>query len=332
MQRWELDAPQSLVLRTLPDPEPRATEVVVDIVCSAVSPGTELHAFRSGPTEMMVAPGYLAAGTVRSVGAEVTACQRGDRVRLAAPHGSVAAVEADSVTVLPDEVDFAEACLTHLAGLGHYTLHAGDYLAGDEVAVVGLGLVGMCTAAVATMVGARVHALDVAPERLSFASQLGFASYDARDPQTPGLVQAAAFGGVDVVVDTSGSWAGLLTATRVARKGTRISVLGVNRRPPDPRVGEQLFDELLGFPARFHYENLRLTGCGFHPREQVEPSAKWTAERCYHYLLDRMAAGRLDLAPLITDRISPADLGAVMQELDRGDLGRLGVVIEWTRG
>lgn len=329
MQRWDLDAPRSLVLRTLPDPEPRASEVVVEIACTAVSPGTELHAFRSGPTDMMVSPGYLAAGTVRSVGTEVVDLRRGDRVRLAAPHGSVAVVEAASVTVLPDGVDFAQACLTHLAGLGHYCLHAGDYRAGVDVAVVGLGLVGMCTAAVATLVGARVHALDVAPQRLALAAELGLAGYDARDPQVRERVQAAALGGIDVVVDTSGSWAGLLTATRVARKGTRISVLGVNRRPPDPQVGAELFDELLSFPSRFHYEGLRITGCGFHPRAHIEPSAEWTAERCYRYLLDMMAAGRLDLAGLITDRIPPADLGTVMQELDQGHLGRLGIVVDW---
>ena len=330
MQRWDLDAPRSLVLRTLPDPEPLASDVVVEIACTAVSPGTEVHAFRSGPTDMMVSPGYLAAGTVRAVGAEVVDVRPGDRVRLAAPHGSVAVVEAASVTVLPDDVDFAQACFTHLAGLGHYCLHAGDYRAGDDVAVIGLGLVGMCTAAVATLVGARVHALDVAPERLALATDHGFAAYDARDPREHERAQAAALGGIDVVVDTSGAWTGLLTAARVARKGTRISVLGVNRRPPDPQVGAELFDELLSFPSRFHYEGLRLTGCGFHPRQDSELSAEWTAERCYRYLLDMMATGRLDLGGLITDRIRPGELGMVMQELDEGSPGRLGIIVDWS--
>ena len=329
MRTWEIAAPRELVFREQPDPQPGPEDVLVEIVCSAISPGTELHAYRTGPTEMMTSPGYLAAGTVIARGSEVDSVEVGARVRVSAPHASLALVPADGVTVLPDAVSFEEGCLTHLAGLGHYALHAGDYRAGDEVAVVGLGLVGMCSASVAELVGARVHGLDVVGSRLGRASDLGFATYDATDPAFAEAVSEASFGGIDVVIDTSGSWSGALTAVRVARKGTRISMLGVNRRPPDPEVGAELFAELLDFPARFHYESLRLTGCSFHPRSAVEPSAAWTAERCYRYLLDAMAAGRLDLGPLITDRVSPEEVGPMMEALDRGNLDHLAVIVNW---
>jgi threonine dehydrogenase-like Zn-dependent dehydrogenase len=326
---WELVGPRELEIRSRPDPEPGEDEVVVDIACTAVSPGTELHAYRSGPTSMMVAPGYLAVGTVRSVGSAADPDLGGRRVLLSAPHGSVARVDATSVTPIPDDVDFAGAVFTHLAGLGHASLHSGDYRAGDDVAVVGAGLVGMSTALVAEMVGARVHVIDIDPVRLELPARLGFDTYDAGSDDLSETIRAASVAGPAVVVDTSGSWSGFHTAVRVARRRTRVCVIGVNRSLPTAETGREVFDELLTFPARFHYEGLRIIGCAGHPRQGDPSGDDWTLGRCRSYLLEAMAQGRLDLTPLISERVSPGDLPRVMDSFDAGDERPFGVVIDW---
>lgn len=329
MEVWELVAPRELELRSRPDPEPGEGDVVVDIACTGVSPGTELYAYRSGPTSMMVAPGYLAAGTVRSVGATADAGLVGRRVMLSAPHGSVARVDATSVTPIPDGVDFEGAVFTHLAGLGHASLHSGDYRAGDDVAVVGAGLVGMSTALVGELVGARVHVIDIDPVRLELPERLGFEVYDAGSDDLGESVQAASVAGPAIVVDTSGSWSGFHTAVRVARKRTRVCVLGVNRVLPNAETGRGVFDELLTFPAKFHYEGLRIIGCAGHPREGDLSGDDWTLGRCRSYLLEAMAQGRLDLTALISERATPADLPRVMKSFDTGEDRPFGVVIDW---
>lgn len=330
MRVWELDAPRSLVLRSGPDPEPSSDEVAVEIAFTAVSPGTELHAYRSGPTQMMTRPGYLATGVVRAAGANVTTEIVGRRVVLSAPHGSTAVVEVSAITAIPDGVGSAESALTHLAGLGHASLHAGEYRAGDDVAVIGAGLVGLCAALVAEFAGARVQVIDIDPSRIEFARRIGLKAYDARASGVGEEVRDASSGGPAIVIDTSGAWEGLLGAAKIARRGTRVCVLGVNRLPPEPVVARALFDELLTFPARFHYEGIRLIGCAGHPRDAREEGG-WTLGRCREYLLEAMARGRLDLAPLVTERLEPDALPNVMQRLDESSDRPLGVVLDWSR-
>lgn len=329
MDLWELTAPGEMRLGSHPDPEPGPGQVLVELACTAVSPGTELHAYRSGPSAMMTAPGYLAAGLIRSVGPGAEGTEVGSRVVLSAPHGSMAVVDAATVTEIPDGVPFETASLTHLASLGHACLHAGGYRAGDDVAVVGAGLVGMCTALVAELSGARVHVLDILEERLDLPRRRGLFAHRAdRDDLAEQFAEVSATGPA-VVVDTSGSWSGLHSATQISRKGTRICVLGVNRQPPPAEVGESLFEELLTFPARFHYEGLHFIGCSGHPRGEPGFADDWTQDRGRTYLLEAMARGRLDLGELITDRVAPDELASVMDAMDHGDPGSLGVILDW---
>jgi threonine dehydrogenase-like Zn-dependent dehydrogenase len=56
---------------------------------------------------------------------------------------------------------------------------------------------------------------------------------------------------------------------------------------------------------------------------------RWTVEKCRAYLLEAMASGRMDLSPLITDRVSPRELPEVMDRLDRGTRSGLAVVLDW---
>lgn len=329
MKLWEIEAPRKLTYTTVPDPAPGVGEALISIDFTGVSPGTELFAFRSGPTEMMTAPGYLATGTVADLGSGTTGIALGTRVLLSAPHGSMAVRSVDKLTPLPDDVGSDVACFTHLASLGHRCLHAGGYRPGDDVAVVGAGLVGVCTALVANLAGARVHSLDVLAERLALPQRLGIAVYDAGSAKLVDDITSASLQGIDLVVDTSGHWSGLYTATKVARHGSTICVLGVNRTLPSPETGQQLFDELFSFPSRFHYEGLTIVGCGGHPATADTPGT-WFSKRAYEYLLGAMSDGRLDLDPLLTDHIEPSALDSLMGDIDAGQFSGLGAVLDWS--
>lgn len=330
MKRWEIVAPRELAFNEMEASRPGPGEVLVEVMTSVVSPGTELYAYREGPNPMMTIPGYLSAGIVREVGEGVSGIATGQRVRIGGPHESMTVAKAANVVPLPDGVGFDVGALVHLASLGHRCLHASNYRAGDDVAVIGLGLVGMCTALVALRSGARVHAIDVVASRIDLARSLGIQAYDATDPDLGDHVTAATLRGVDVVVDTSGSWAGLLTAMQVSRTSTSVSVIGVNRFPPDADISQKLHEEMLTFPARFHYEGTKIVGCSGHPRQDKVAYEDWSAERAYAYLLDEMAAGRLDLTPLIGSRIAPDGLADVMRAFDEGRQSSIGVAIDWS--
>jgi threonine dehydrogenase-like Zn-dependent dehydrogenase len=330
MKRWKIVAPRTLELLELEDPTPGPGEVLVRITHSVVSPGTELYAYREGPNPMMTIPGYLSAGEVVALGSGVEGVVVGQRVRLGGPHESLTVARATDVVPLPDGLDPALGALIHLPSLGHRCIHVGGYRAGDDVAVVGLGLIGVATSLVALRSGARVHGLDVVPGRIEFARSLGIPAYDASEEGFADRVAAATLRGVDVVVDTSGGWSGLLTASRVTRRGTSIVVLGVNRFLPDATTGQTLHEVMMGFPARFHYDAVRIIGGGGHPRQATVAQEDWSSERAYAYLLDEVVAGRLDLAPLIQQRITPDRLPEVMTAFDEGRSAAIGVAIEWS--
>ncbi|PZF81975.1 hypothetical protein C1I92_18770 [Jiangella anatolica] len=333
MRRWTITGERRLELHEAATPRPAAGEVLVGIELTAVSAGSELHAYRSGPTGFMDDPGYLAAGRVLETGAGVTTLRRGDRVFAAAPHGDAAIVPAHRVVPVPDEAPFDDAVLCYLASLGLYCLHAGEYAAGENVAVVGLGVVGLCAALVATACGARVHAVDADDDRLRFAAGLGLSTWDGRDPELSAGVLRASPEGIDLVVETSGSWRGLDTAARMCRRGSRISVLGVYRDLPDAQTGAALHRQLLSYPAKFHYDGIRIVGCANHPwRDAHDTGDGWSVQRALRYLLERVARRRLALAPVVTDRIAPGDLPELYARLDDGDRSVVGVLIDWTAG
>lgn len=148
-------------------------QVRVSVTCTLVSPGTELHyldvAMRTGSRYPL---GYCAAGRVTEVGVKAGDLRPGDRV---IAMGWGAAVHADEVVVprllccrLPDHVTFDDAVIANLAATAVHALDRGGVREGDEVTVIGAGIVGqlLAQAARARTSGA-VTVVDVSDERLA---------------------------------------------------------------------------------------------------------------------------------------------------------------------
>lgn len=108
--------------------------------------------------------------------------------------------------------------------------------AGDNVAVIGAGPMGMLFALVYRLLGAgRVLLLDVAPYRLDFARELGLEAIDVRAGDVPAAVKRSTGLGADVVVDAVGNQLG--QAVQLARRGGQVVLFGL--RPHDsPSVNQ----------------------------------------------------------------------------------------------
>lgn len=108
--------------------------------------------------------------------------------------------------------------------------------AGQSVAVVGLGGVGLAAVLGALAAGAaEVIALDVAADKLDLARALGAtAAFDSRDPGTVGAVRELTRGGVDAAIETAGVIAAFETAYAITRRGGETVTAGLAR--PDARI------------------------------------------------------------------------------------------------
>jgi alcohol dehydrogenase len=104
---------------------------------------------------------------------------------------------------------------------------------GQTAAIVGLGGVGLAGLLGAVAAGAsKVVAIDVNPDKLSFAKKLGAThTVNGRDADAIEQVKAATGGGADVAFDFAGSVQALETAYRATRRGGTTVSAGL----PNPK-------------------------------------------------------------------------------------------------
>lgn len=134
-----------------------------------------------------------------------------------------ATVSRRSLVKIDPELPLEEAALfgcAVLTGAGAVINTAG-VKAGETVAIVGLGGVGLCALLAAQAAGAReVFAVDLLPQKLAFARQLGAtATFDAGAADVVEAIREASGGGVDYALEFAGSAKALELAWAITRRG-----------------------------------------------------------------------------------------------------------------
>jgi alcohol dehydrogenase len=146
-----------------------------------------------------------------------------------------AVVSRRSLVKVPADLPFEHAALfgcAVLTGVGAAVNTAG-VRAGQSVAVVGLGGVGLASVLGALASGASpVVAVDLSPDKLALARTLGpVLTVDAADDDAVDQVRALTGGGADVVLEMAGSARALDAAWRMTRRGGTTVTAGLP--PPD---------------------------------------------------------------------------------------------------
>jgi threonine dehydrogenase-like Zn-dependent dehydrogenase len=175
----------------------------------------------------MAPPGHEGMGYVVKVGRAVEGLREGDRVA-GGGFATLRNLSAQKVYKLPDssladEFWIVEPVSCAVTGLEHCRLRPGD-----RVAVIGTGFMGLLILqglvhwALDTLV-----AIDINPDRLKLAQRLGVPEvYNSAQDDLTELTQQLKARDFDVVVDTSGSQAGLDLATDIVKRGGLINLFG----------------------------------------------------------------------------------------------------------
>ena len=164
IQVARVGAPEALTLVELPVPDPKPNEALVQIKAAGVN-FIDVY-FREGryPAPLPFTNGQEAAGIVVAVGPDVTTLRLGDRVAYTGVLGSYAeyaAVPADRLVKIPDELDFEQAAAVMLQGMtAHYLSHSTYPIKTGETALIhaAAGGVGLLLVQMAKQLGARVIA------------------------------------------------------------------------------------------------------------------------------------------------------------------------------
>jgi L-iditol 2-dehydrogenase len=269
----------------VPVPEPRDEGDVVVQIEVALTDGTDLKAFRRGHPVLLGEPpspfGHEFCGIDVSTGRRVVAAN-------SAPCGSCAPCRRDQETLcehlfpllngayaefllvperiahvnllpvppgLPGEV---AAMVEPLACCLH-GVEAAGVRAGDSVAVVGVGPIGLLLCACVADAGGRPVALSRNAARAELASSFGASAGDAAES--------------DVVIEAAGTAEAWQLALELVRPGG--TVLAFGGLPGDARVEVDAY--------RIHYEQVTLRGAFHHTPRHVRAALAFLASGAYPF-------------------------------------------------
>jgi L-iditol 2-dehydrogenase len=299
--------------------------ILAQAEATVISTGTEIANYLGRTTQRgpdsteRYHPGYSFAGTVLATGDGFTRFRAGDRICGPLPHASHAVEDRPErlarMTVIPPGVDAADAALSQLCCIVINAVRMARVELGERVAVVGAGLVGLLACRFARLEGGRrLTAVELLPERRALAE--GYGRARALEPAAADALAE----GFDVVFEASGAPAGVPAALRLARKGGRVVLLGSTRGLVDG------FDPY----GDVHVKGLTLLGA----HVSTTPVAgslreRWTEAANRELILRLLGDSELDVAPLITDRVAPADGPDAFRRLAEAPSEHLGVLIEW---
>jgi predicted dehydrogenase len=270
--------------------------------------------------------GYCNVGRVAAVGAGVRGFSVGDRVVSNGPHAEMVSVPVNLSVKIPDGVTDEQAVFTVIGAIGLQGMRLAQPVLGEAVVVTGLGLIGLLTVQMLIAQGCRVLGIDVSPERLELARRFGAEVVNARDDV---LAAAAAFSrgrGVDAVLLTASTKSDepVHQAAQMCRKRGRIVLVGVTGLSLSRA---DFYEKELSFQVSCSYGPGRYDPA-YEERGQDYPIGfvRWTEQRNFEAVLDMMAAGRIDVAPLVSHRFTIDDAEAAYSLL-ASDEPSLGIVL-----
>ena len=274
-----------------------------------------------------LALGYCNVGIVHEVGANVDDFQVGDRVVSNGPHADMVKVPKNLCAKIPDNVSDESASFAVVASIGLQGIRLAQPTLGESFVVTGAGLIGLLTIQMLRANGCRVLAIDFDQSKLDLAKQFGAEICNpgkGEDPVAVGLAFSRG-AGVDGVIITASTKVSdpVIQAARMSRKRGRIILVGVTGLELNRA---DFYEKELSFQVSCSY------GPGRYDTEYEDKGndyplgfVRWTEQRNFVAVLDMMAAGTLNVEPLITQRFEFEDAPKAYDALteDKSGLGLL---------
>ena len=324
-------------IRDVAIPQIGPTDVLVKVKVASIC-GTDLHIYNwdrwaQGRIHPPLIPGHEFCGEVVAFGNEVTSVSEGDFVsaemhvacgkclqcRIGEAHicqfVKIIGVDADgafaeyvripesNIWKLDPAIPQEYASILDPLGNAVHTVLAGE-IAGRSVAITGCGPIGLFAIAVARAVGAaQVFAIEVNEHRRRIAKEMkaDYVLNPAKDDIRSMVVAQTGGAGVDVVLEMAGHPDAIRTAFDIVRRGGRISLLGLTSKPISLNFSEDIIFK-------------GLTIQGINGRRMYQTWYQMTA---------LLKAGKLELHPVITDRMAMKDFSRGMERLTTGEASKI---------
>lgn len=309
-------------------------ELLIETEVSFISAGTELANYTGKeprvfqPNQWCTYPwqsGYANVGIVQEVGANVTRAQPGERVFTYGKHASQIRYNQERLVIpVPDAVDPVWTAASRMAGVAMTSVVVSEIRESPWVAVFGLGMVGNLAAQMFTIRGCRVIGVDPVASRRELAERCGIAHTVGGDADAAhAAIMALTDGnGADITVDAVGHSAVVMQASKATARFGQIVILGSPRVPVEGNLTELLSD--------VHLRMITMRGAlewcvPIYP-DVGNRTSQWSKQETIFAWLRR---GQLQLDPLISHRLPPAEIKQAYEGLLRQPELYTGVALLW---
>jgi predicted dehydrogenase/threonine dehydrogenase-like Zn-dependent dehydrogenase len=362
---------KSLTIDDLPIPVCKSGGVLVKTLYSAVSVGTEVMKLKNadlsyiqmakkkpeqvkevlntltqlGPVatyrkvmnklDSLSPLGYSLVGEVIQTGKGADEYKIGEIVACGgagyANHSEINFVPKNLCAKVPEGVDLREASLTTIASIAMQGFRQTQSQIGENIAVIGLGLLGQILVQIITANGCRAFGFDISKGKCDLALENGayFAEVASKTNFEEEINSLTNGAGCDSVIITTGTSSNdpILLAGKIARDKAKVVDIGITKMdlPWDLYYHKELdfrFSRSYG-PGRYDpgYEENGID----YPIGYV----RWTEQRNMMSILQLLKDKKLNFLKLITHEFDFYDSEKVFPEIKEGKEDYLGVILKY---
>ena len=277
-----------------------------------------------------IALGYSNVGRVIGIGKNVKSFSIGDRVVSNGPHAEKVCVGKNLCAKIPEDVSDSSAAYTVLASVALQGIRLIKPSIGENIAVIGTGLIGLLSIQILKAHGCNVWAVDFDDKKLEIAKSYGAETFN---PNVSGdqISSADSFTsgrGMDSVLITASSNSNeiISNAAKISRKRGKIVLVGVTGLEIKR---EDFYEKELEFQVSCSY------GPGRYDQSYEQDGidypfgfVRWTEQRNFEAILSLLKNGQIKTEQLTSKQYNFTDsLNAYRDLTNEKDL--LGLLIEY---
>ncbi len=279
--------------------------------------------------------GYSTAGVVLAVDAVGSEFKPGDRVACAgagyATHSDIIFVPRNLAVKVPDEVGLDEAAYTTLGAIAMQGVRQAAPTLGENVVVIGLGLVGLLAVQILKANGCRVLGVDMDPDSVRLAREIGADEACLRSADVASIAGSFTEGyGADAVIIAAATKSSdpLSLAGEIARDRSRVIMIGLTgmNMPRGPYYMKELEFKLSRSygPGRYDpaYEE--------HGNDYPIGFVRWTENRNMKEFVQLLKDRKVNVKALTTHRFPIDDAGHAYKLISGKKTERyIGILLEY---
>ena len=281
--------------------------------------------------------GYSSAGVVLAVDAVASEFKPGDRVACAgggyATHSDIIFVPKNLAVKVPDGVGLDEAAYSTLGAIAMQGIRQAQPTLGENVVVIGLGLVGLLAVQILKANGCRVFGIDVDPGNVRLAKEIGADDACERSADVNTRVNGFSDGfGADAVIIAAATRSSdpLSLAGEIARDRSRVVMIGATGMniPRPPYYSKEL-----------EFKLSRSYGPGRYDREYEENGrdypigyVRWTENRNMKEFVRLLKDKKVNVSRLTTHRFPIRNAGQAYKMISGKKTQKyIGILLEYEK-